>query len=434
MIATGEVSEVKSIECFCPEETTALLPGPERGFYSILGYKAADNAVVPEISVHENDTLVLVEINLCNYVDGPISAQALQGIRELFEKLRLTDCSVILRFLYDWDGRNLSVEPKSLDTILYHMEQLGPILRENADRIYLLQGLFIGNWGEMHGSRYLRSDCLKKLYDKLHEAAGDGVRLSVRTPALWRSLTDSFPGADGSELLRIPGDAPALFNDGMLGSESDYGTYGGAPTDRERELAFQNILCREVPNGGEVVGEASWSDAPEAMQTLARMHVSYLNRLFDERTLDKWRYANVSGSGIWDGMNYFDYAQAHLGYRFVIRGVKMNRSLFTGTLSAKITVENVGFAPIYHSTVAELIFTGENGEYVFPMDGDLTQLVQGDRPQVFTVKLPDQALHLAEGEYDIFFRLRSLKYNAVILTANQGSGSQGCPIGRCVSK
>ena len=426
---------MKRLASFCPEETTEALRCPERGFYSIMRYMAADAAPAPDtIPVHADDTLLLVEINLRNYASGGLSPQALEGIRALFRALRSTGCGLIPRFLYDWDGRNMTAEPRRIETILLHMEQIGPILRENADRIFLTQGLFIGNWGEMHGSRYLRVDQLKRLYAAFSAAAGDAVRLSVRTPAMWRAVTGADPGAAADAAVPIPPGAPGLFNDGMLGSESDCGTYGGIPPERERELAFQERLCLSVPNGGEVVGTGPWSDAAPAMRTLRRMHVSYLNRGYDEKTLAKWKSAAVSGGGIWDGLSWFDYTQAHLGYRFVIRSASLGFGPLSSTLTARVAIENIGFAPIYHASEAQLVFIGAGGEYSVSMSGDPLQSISGPRQALFTAKIPELSERLTKGRYEIRFRLCSLKYGVTIPTANRGSDALGCPIGRLFVK
>lgn len=51
--------------------------------------------------------------------------------------------------------------------ILMHMEQLSYILREYSEKIFSLQGLFIGNWGEMNGTRYSTDEDLQKLAKSL---------------------------------------------------------------------------------------------------------------------------------------------------------------------------------------------------------------------------------------------------------------------------
>ena len=421
---------MKTLSCFCPPETTAKLRCPERGFYTILRFTADEECALPDLTARDpDDTLILVEINLCRYAAAPLSERALGGIDGLFQALAGYDCALIVRFLYDWCGRNIITEPKSIEVILGHMEQLEPVIRKHEGIICLLQGLFIGNWGEMHGSRFLRGDHLKKLYAVLSRVTGNRIPIAVRTPALWCAVTGATLTPDV-----VQGTLPGLFNDGMLGNVSEYGTYSADPSERERELMLQKTLAKTVPYGGEVVGTEPQSDAKRAMAALEKTCVSYLNRLYDEKTLDKWKNSVISDGSIRNGMTYFDYAETHLGYRFVIRGVSLRLSPLSGRLTAKIKIENIGFAPIYHDTAAELVFVSDDRRFVFPMDGSLSGVSRESGAKCLAVKQASLRESLGSGDYDIYFRIKSLKYNVTIPTANQGCGESGCLIGRYTGK
>ena len=138
-----------------------------------------------------------------------------------------SDKKWIVRFLYDWNGENEQYEPENLDIILQHMEQVGDVLREYHSCIYTLQGLFIGNWGEMNGTKYTDPDSMRELAARLADVSDASTFLSVRTPAKWRKITgEAAPdGWTENPLAKRLG----LFNDGMLGSVSDYGTYTITP-------------------------------------------------------------------------------------------------------------------------------------------------------------------------------------------------------------
>ena len=154
----------------------------------------------------------------------------------------------------------------------------------------------------MHHSRFMDGASVGTLIRHLNAVIAPSIYLSVRTPAQWRMINDvydvpsNFPafGTDDSLMGRL-----GLFNDGMLGSESDLGTYGstarrdaGSPAyqgTRTEELEFQNRLCRYVPNGGEVIYQSTLSNLNTSVSALQAMHVSYLNADYDSRVLDKWR-------------------------------------------------------------------------------------------------------------------------------------------------
>ena len=88
---------------------------------------------------------------------------------------------------------------------------------------------------------------------------------------------------------------------------------------REDELAFQNDLCRYVPNGGEVIIDNVYNDFDNAVKDLSQMHVSYLNSDYDSTVLNKWKETIVNGTDdVWNGMSGYDYIKRHLGYRYVL--------------------------------------------------------------------------------------------------------------------
>ena len=239
-----------SVETF--EESLRFLQNPNRGFYRIYAFCITDQAVdyAAEIdrlySVDDDTTLALIEVNLMEYRNGDISQAGLENIDALFKDLANKDKQLIVRFLYDLEGNNLLTEPDSLDIILRHMEQLREVFHRGANSIFTLQGLFVGDWGEMHNTRYESAEDLRRLAQKLADVSAS--RLSVRTPAQWRTVT--LDGTDPDLTPRL-----GLFNDGILGSDSDLGTYRldlheDPLQSRAEALAFQETLCRSVPNGG----------------------------------------------------------------------------------------------------------------------------------------------------------------------------------------
>ena len=160
----------------------------------------------------------------------------------------------------------------------------------------------------MNGTAYTAREDLAALYETLRNATKDSVFLAVRMPMQWRKatgITDPLLGRTDSGKL-------GLFNDGMLGSFSDYGTYGTSSREeagdyscwtREEEIAFQKVLCETVPNGGEVIVDNEYNDFEAAKKDLADMHVSYLNKDFDQNVYRKWADYTVMEEGCYRGMD-----------------------------------------------------------------------------------------------------------------------------------
>ena len=115
----------------------------------------------------DTDELVLLQINLCNYADGEISPKGMENLDALFTELEQTDKHYIIRFLYDWEGKGREKEPKHMDIILKHMEQLEPVFHKYQESIFIHQGIFVGDCGEMHGSKFLSDTDMKTLLSQL---------------------------------------------------------------------------------------------------------------------------------------------------------------------------------------------------------------------------------------------------------------------------
>lgn len=374
-------------------ESSRYLSNPNRGFYYIYGFVITDETTRWSETVEERfreDTgtnLTMIQINLCNYRDRELTEQGLCSLRNLFQALRGTGKQLIVRFLYDWSGENTETEPEDISVILRHMEQVGSVVTENRDIIFTLQGLFTGNWGEMNGTRYSTAEDWRKLYETIRTATGDSVFLAVRMPMQWRNATgfaeikDAFQ--DGCRL--------GLFNDGIMGNYSDYGTYGEVSRReagdfscwrREEELAFQEELCGYVPNGGEVIVDNPYNDWEAAMRNLAVMHISYLNADYDREVLEKWAAAMAEGD-CYHGMDGLSYAERHLGYRLLLKEVNGEYHFRKDVLSLRIGLQNVGFAPVLKEVTAEIMAVREDiGECrKIPLNVDFTCLTGGRKAE-----------------------------------------------------
>ena len=431
-------------------ESTEILSNPYQGFYHMIGYTLSDDYIPTDNFSYQTDSytdsLALVEINLKNYRTTEISETGLTQLDNILTSWSQSPANtkLILRFLYDWDGLALATEPESLDLILTHMDQISTLINRHCDSIYVMQGIFIGNWGEMHHSHFMDDSSVKTLIQHLHDTIDPSIYLSVRTPAQWRminnlyDLPQKFPafGADNSLIGRL-----GLFNDGMLGSESDLGTYGdtarrdaASPSykgTRKEELAFQNNLCRYVPNGGEVIFNNTLSDLETSVSSLRTMHVSYLNAEYDGRVMEKWRNTTWTGNDAFHGCDGYSYMQTHLGYRYLIRSCKMKKSgWLIPKLTLTLTMENNGFANTlkpFQTTV--LLKNTETGTCTtVPLDADLRRLGSGQKKS-YTVKLPVQDLE--RGSYQIYFSVKDEASGQTILLGNTNEvGDEGYLIGQ----
>lgn len=421
-------------------ESSRKLDNPNRGFYFIHDFWISDEEmdcrrlVDEKFGMNADTELALIQICLQDYREGAITQAGLSNIRSLFEALKTIDKQLIVRFVYDREGHGMEYEPESMDIILGHMRQLEPVLRSCSGQIFVLQGLFTGSWGEMNGTRYTASGDLRSLASQLAVVTDDSTYLAVRTPRQRRIIVES------QEKLaqRMPEYVSlerrlGLFNDGMLGNESDYGTYGteihkddadlGKAWTREEELSYQNRICGRVPNGGEVITPNYYNDFENAIEDLAAMHVTYLNREYDGDVLKKWENAVYGGEGCFKGMDGLSYIERHLGYRLLITDVEFTGgSFWENSLTTNITIKNVGFAPLYREVSARLIFSGaENGRTItYPIDQSLRDLAGGGSGEDQTTLSVEIDLgDIPFEKYAVYFDLTDTVTGKRILLANE---------------
>ncbi|MCD7837077.1 MAG: DUF4832 domain-containing protein [Lachnospiraceae bacterium] len=340
------------------KEYTGYIKNPARGWYQIHTFKIEDEPDINELEwcIDRNDTLAMTIIDIACCRDRDLSGAECERIRRILSFFAEHKYDVIFRPVYDHEGKALEREPVFFEQVRRHIGQLGEIIGEFENTVFICQGLLVGNWGEMHSSKFLSADCIARLAGTLIDKKGERTFLALRKPVQWRQL---YGGAGWLE--RGTEDRMGLFDDGILGSESNLGTFGDRPEaeagwnsawSREEELSFEDKICRRVPNGGEAVFGNHYTDGisvENTLLTLGRMHVTYLNRLHDIKLINRWKQIKIQGNKAWRGRTLYDYIGARLGYRFLIRGVNIQTAGgYAGRMCRiDIEIENTGFARLY---------------------------------------------------------------------------------------
>ena len=432
------------------EESAQSLDNPYRGFYRMSGYILSDGQKPSKAaswckkSCKDNPyPLMLLEINLKNYSNTSISTNALKQLNKILNECTRAKKQVILRFLYDWDGQALSSEPSDLPQIKKHISQLSSTVNSYADCIYILQGALIGNNGEMNNSNYNDINQIRQIIEELDQNIVPDIYLAVRTPAQLRgvlrtrnplSSTNAWHGTLESRL--------GLFNDGMLGSVYDLGTYDDTPLQsdsaideqgtRSEELIFQEKLCQYVPNGGEVTVDNEYNDLDNAISDLSQMHVSYLNSEHDEAVLNKWKNSTYTGSDtdVFSGCSGYDYISAHLGYRYVVQQSSIDfHSVLDDTATLYLTVANTGFSSAYTKFTTDLILTSKDTGKSEKVETTIdNRSIAGNDFSEFKLSLDVRSLK--KGTYTVSLRMKDPYTKNYIHFANKGyEKSKTVPVG-----
>lgn len=329
-------------------ESSAELSNPGCGWYHVYTFQAqppADGRPVDgEVWLDgrcRQERLALVLIDIGAFWTAPLSGEALEHIGRILAFFRRNGMQMLLRFAYDTQGKGMEREPPTLAGVKGHMEQIGGVIGPYLEDILVMQGIFVGDWGEMHGSRFLDDASMCGLVDTLYRVTQGRCFLAVRTPAQWRRVAGN-PQTRPEVVKRL-----ALFNDGIFGSPTDLGTYSvqtraeageTAPWSREEELEWQRRHLGRTPNGGEILSCLPLKGFREAERDLRAMHAGYLNSVYHPEQLDHWGGETVEGPGCWRGLSGYDYIGRHLGFRFsVVKAEEVRGN------SLRITIKNSGF-------------------------------------------------------------------------------------------
>lgn len=374
-------------------ETAAELPNPGRGWYQVYSFDVRETINEEELKwcldTREHLAQVILDIGCCRTDD--LTERELGNIRRIFDFFSSHGKQMIVRTVYDREGKGMEREPDEISRVLRHIRQLGPLFAKYSPYILTLQGLLVGSWGEMHSSRYLSDENICMLARTLWEAAGGTCYLAVRKPVQKRILQ----AAPECSALAV-----GLYDDGLFASESHLGTFAegrygeinsrnaqgilveNRPWNSSLELSYLDEACARVPNGGEAPGgwdfiqERSGTDretaedrgrgriyggntkkredgkdgkdgedredagtsnnrsdirsdsrrhdfaVDEVLDTMHRMHLTYLNRVYSETVISRWKQLRYRGEdSVYQGCSLYDYIGLHLGYRFVIEKV-----------------------------------------------------------------------------------------------------------------
>lgn len=419
-------------ECKIYTESNRRLNNPNRGFYSMYGFLIEQSEqefsqLLEKKMQGDKNTISLIQINLKNFQHESITEQGLKNIRTLFHDLEAKGKQYIIRFLYDWNGKAEETEPEDIQIIVKHMNQIKDILSDYSHIIFTFQGIFVGDCGEMHDSIHMSEEGMILLMKQFYQNSPENTYLSVRTPQQWRILANAFQTEEMSGLCERLG----LYNDGILGTSLDTGTYGTESKEkvgmtgkwnREEELEFQSELCKKVPNGGEVIIENNRNDFENAIQALKTMHVTYLNKDYDRNVLKKWAESTVNEEGCFYGMDGLTYVERHLGYRLFIADADLNYNVLDDHLTVIVKMQNAGFAPLYKEPETKITIRNKKSheEWEYLLATELRTLAGGKESEKLlniTEKISLEALE--EGTYEVFFSIKDKDSNRMIELANE---------------
>lgn len=330
-----------------------------------------------------------------------LTEDALNVLQATFDNIRKNKGYVVVRICYDpWYNGRSNVTPEH-KWVLRHVEQLAPVLSKNTDVILALEMGMHGAYGEMHSDTSITYDCIAEATNLMLRKTPPELKILTRTGNYSAKVLGfdnwgvdfNIDGEKFAEIAKAKGDTMyrvGMFNDGYLGTQYDYGTWGAdckTSICREEGVAWLEKYGINTPYGGEALTTAGGYQVINTPEFLAyegfRTHTSYLNIQWNYNLINSWKATLFEQKDFdydparVDSLTGFKYINDHLGYRYVLRESWMSDTVGSErVLRAKLRIQNVGFGNLTHKMKASLVIQ------TFRQDGilDTLAIVHNDVP------------------------------------------------------
>ena len=341
-------------------EIDDIFPNPERGFYFVQNFKSAKaNLLTPskiESNRLQNRTICYLGFYPKQYMDGDISEDFLQMVRNNMQVLRENGAKCIMRFAYT-DSESEKPWDPTPEVVHKHIKNIKPILQEYSDVIMCLQAGFVGVWGEWYYTENFvfnpetpEDHALRKeVVDAMLDALPEDRSVGLRTPMFKRNMyaegyKDTLTLAtayDGSAKARISG-----FNDCFGASSTDYGTFTNSAS---REYWKRDT--RYTLMGGETCGVSAYCECEVSLKDMEDYHWTYLNIEYNRDVHKVWK-----NGGCWDEV------ERRLGYRLSLTDAYHSDFVAGGDCTVAVQIKNSGFAAPMNGRGFEFVLVDGNGK------------------------------------------------------------------------
>lgn len=309
---------------------------------------------------------------------------------------------IIPRFRYAWTSGGDAM----LQRILGHIEQIGPVLKENADVIAMVEVGFLGCFGEWHyfncsdqysnGNTTSRKAVLLKLLDVLPKDRMVVLRYDYYKRQIFGN---SAPLGPDSAFSGSPRARTGFHNDCFRFDSSDRGTYHEPNTRANRDTieAQKNYLNQDnryVPQEGESCGSSSLSACDSAIKDLKRMHWDGL--------------AISSFISQWSNGGCLNKILMSFGYRIVLRTAQLPDCARPGyNYNGSINLQNVGWGKIYNPRDCELVFrnTATKSKTIVKLTNDPRHWCMREDTLVNVLISAPIPANMPEGTYQVYLNL-----------------------------
>ncbi len=310
-----------------------VLDNPDKGYYIQI-----DSSEVSRIpSIREEVRVVLIAYDIEQYASTSIGEEKIEELRTVLAAAKENGLGVVFRAAY---GFHAGVhEPSDTELISEHIGQISDVLNEYKDIIMVVQAGLLGDWGEWHSGDYLVTDevhsteirqfVLKHWEQHLEET----ILVSVRRPRFIREAWEAG----------ILVDRLGLYNDALLSTFDDMGTYDDANYDRIAELNWMQETLTTYINGGEMPTTSGKTEAAYADTEFSQLHMTYLNCKYNMDIISQWEETEI------EGMNASDYIEQKLGYQLSVQQITSTlapANSWDKYVDFTLKIQNIGYSTL----------------------------------------------------------------------------------------
>ncbi len=342
-------------------ESDEAFPNPERGFYTPVSYNSASSRPLSSSGVETqrlaNKTIFYTAYYPKDYMEGDISEDFLNLMRQNMQTLRDGGAKCVLRFAYSDSESERPWDPKP-EIVQRHIQNIKPVLQEYGDVILVFQAGFVGVWGEWYYTENFVSNpstpekhaLRKQVTDAMLDALPADRQIALRTPMFARMMyADSYTDTLTIETAHngTPRSRISAFNDCFGASSNDTGTFSGQET-----RDFWKADTRYVFMGGETCGLSAFCNCQVTLKDMEDYHWTYINSQYNLEVISRWRQQGCMPE-----------IERRLGYRLSITDTYRDAEIIPGN-DARIVLKlkNSGFSAPINPRAVELVLVDGNGK------------------------------------------------------------------------
>jgi hypothetical protein len=376
-------------------------------------------------------SLVFVRYHLSAFRHSDLSSTFLEGLENDMTTVRSAGFKIVPRFTYNWP-RGGPDAPVS--TVLRHIGQLKPLIRENTDVIAYLDLGFIGCWGENHSSCFglvdggsVPNNNSWAILDSLFSAVPARRTIAVRYPR-WKFIyfgnQDEKPIVPLTELEAYGQTIKARWgfhDDCPVCGEWNCGTWQTRQHDADQIIDFlaaENLYVIQSGEPGDPETGGCGGSNDDDGDGWSGAHHADCDRMLWLFSKDRWSV--ISGQygedpdnrayQIWKSQGCYSTIAKKLGYRFSLLKAHCPDIARAGqTISIALTIQNEGWARPYNPRSVEIVLRNSQSNechvvpFTPPKDARLWLPGPDDTTELSVeVAVPEEC---TEGTYEILLNL-----------------------------